>query len=136
MLGIGLVVAVGVWFFLSADNAAAPTEPLSNESPDTATSTPVDDADGGDEQADEAFPRAVTENVIADIVATTAYTAAEVTIDSVTAETWRNGCLGLAEPGEMCTQALVNGFEVRAEANGDVFIYRTDSTGATVRRAE
>ena len=37
----------------------------------------------------------------------------QVIVRSVSAETWPNGCLGLPEPGEACTEALVDGYRIR-----------------------
>lgn len=47
---------------------------------------------------------------------------------------WPDGCLGLPEAGEFCTQALVPGWRVVIESNTrQRWAYRTDSTGSTVR---
>lgn len=46
---------------------------------------------------------------------------------------WPNGCLGLEEPDEMCTEALVNGYLFQAEAEGQTFTYRTNSNGTAIR---
>lgn len=53
----------------------------------------------------------------------------------VTAEqrTWTNGCLNLAAPDEMCTQALVPGWRVVVSAEAGNFVYHTNGTGSTVR---
>jgi len=47
---------------------------------------------------------------------------------------WPNGCLGLAAEGEMCTEAIVPGFEVTLEINGEVSVYRTSEDGTVVRK--
>ena len=58
-------------------------------------------------------------------------------IVSVEQRTWSDGCLELAQTGEVCTQALVPGWRVRLEAEvaGGVrsFTYRTDETGEQLR---
>ncbi|MBE9059702.1 hypothetical protein [cf. Phormidesmis sp. LEGE 11477] len=58
-------------------------------------------------------------------------------IVSVEEETWSDGCLGLPQPDEVCTQALVPGWRVKVEANlpGGLiqFTYRTDETGDRIR---
>jgi hypothetical protein len=48
-------------------------------------------------------------------------------------ETWPNGCLGLANSDEMCTQALVEGWQIVMESGDRTWVYRTDSRGRTVR---
>ncbi|MDT8306486.1 MAG: hypothetical protein RRC07_11160 [Anaerolineae bacterium] len=48
---------------------------------------------------------------------------------------WPDGCLGLAEPDEMCTMAIVPGWQVILRVPGETGLYeaRTDATGNTVR---
>jgi hypothetical protein len=48
-------------------------------------------------------------------------------------KTWTNGCLDLAEPGEMCTEALVQGYEVSVESQGQSFTYHTNGDGSILR---
>ena len=47
--------------------------------------------------------------------------------------TWSNGCLDLQRPDEICTDALVQGYEVTAEAQGRQFIYHTNEDGSVLR---
>lgn len=46
---------------------------------------------------------------------------------------WTDGCLGLGGPAESCLQALVPGFRVELQAEGKVYVYRTDKTGESLR---
>ena len=46
--------------------------------------------------------------------------------------TWQDGCLGLARSDEVCTQALVSGYQVTVEGGSRRLVYRTDGSG-TVR---
>lgn len=48
-------------------------------------------------------------------------------------KTWSNGCLDLEKPGEACAEALVQGYEVTAQAQGKELIYRTNSDGTVLR---
>ncbi len=48
-------------------------------------------------------------------------------------KTWPDGCLGLAKPGEFCTQALVQGWRIILTDNQKTWVYRTDSSGANLR---
>ena len=50
-------------------------------------------------------------------------------------ETWRNGCLEVLKPGEMCTQALVPGYRVTVSDGSQKWIYHTDSNGRKLRLA-
>ncbi|BAY81322.1 hypothetical protein NIES267_07980 [Calothrix parasitica NIES-267] len=50
-------------------------------------------------------------------------------------ETWRNGCLEVLKPGEMCTQALVPGYRVTVSDGGQRWVYHTNSNGRNLRLA-
>ena len=47
------------------------------------------------------------------------------TVD-VTHETWPDGCLGAAQPGQLCSQATVPGFRVLLKLAGRTYEMRTD----------
>jgi hypothetical protein len=55
--------------------------------------------------------------------------AQSVTVISVEAVEWPDGCLGLAMPDQMCTQAIVPGYRVILEADGTQYEVRTDLNG-------
>jgi hypothetical protein len=54
-------------------------------------------------------------------------------IQAAQPQTWPDGCLGLAKPGELCTQALVQGWRIILTDNQKTWVYRTDSSGADLR---
>lgn len=49
------------------------------------------------------------------------------------AETWPDGCLGLAKPDEFCTQALVEGWRIVVTDGSQTWVYRTDENGRAIR---
>lgn len=55
-----------------------------------------------------------------------------IVIMQIDERTWSDGCLGLGA-GEMCSQALVDGFRVEMLAKGKTYFYRTNTTGTSVR---
>jgi hypothetical protein len=59
----------------------------------------------------------------------------DIAVVSTSQMEWPDGCLGLGEPDEMCTQAIVPGWLVVLRAPADDIVYeaRTDQTGNTVR---
>ncbi len=69
------------------------------------------------------------------LATTLGLTPNEVRILVVETRQWRNGCLELEKPGEMCTQAITPGYLVTLEANGKTYQYHTNETGAVVRAA-
>ena len=44
-----------------------------------------------------------------------------------------NGCLGLSDQGEMCSQAVTPGWQVVARSNGNLYVVHVDSNGNNVR---
>lgn len=59
----------------------------------------------------------------------------EVTYVDMTLKDWPDGCLGIAGGDEMCTQAIVPGFEITLKAKDAEYLYRTDMEGKNVRKA-
>ena len=53
-------------------------------------------------------------------------------IDAVERQ-WPDGCLGLAKPEEMCTQAIVPGYLIHLEAQSVTYAYRADKAGNQIR---
>jgi len=58
--------------------------------------------------------------------------ADEITIVSVEAVEWPDGCLGVYVEGIMCIQVITPGYRVVLEANGQVYEYHTNQTGSQV----
>lgn len=48
-------------------------------------------------------------------------------------QVWRDGCLGLAEPGVGCTLAMVPGWRVTVDNGQERWTYRTDDSGSMIR---
>lgn len=48
---------------------------------------------------------------------------------------WPTSCLGLAESGEMCLQVITPGWRIELQVNGQTYIYHTDKSGNSIRRA-
>lgn len=46
---------------------------------------------------------------------------------------WPDGCLGLGQVDESCSQEVVPGYRVALQANGVLYEYHTDETGSLVR---
>ena len=46
---------------------------------------------------------------------------------------WPDGCLGLPQPDEMCTEAIVSGYAVTLRADDREYRYRTSKDGLIVK---
>lgn len=81
----------------------------------------------------ESAPSEIIDAVRQDLSRRTRIESDRLKIVETSRQTWSDGCLGLAQPDELCTQALVEGWRV-VLADGDrTWIYRTDDRGMTVR---
>ncbi len=88
----------------------------------TATPEPVGDGDAAARAAIDAL--AIWLGPVGDRSA--------ITLRSVEAVTWRNGCLELNRAGRFCTEALVDGFRVELALGNATFEVRTDARASVV----
>ena len=79
------------------------------------------------------LPPPVANVVRQDLSRRTGIAPGQLRITQSSRETWPNGCLGLAEPDQVCTQALVEGWRVVVSSGGKTWVYRTNATGSVVR---
>lgn len=79
------------------------------------------------------LPTAVADIVLQDAFTRLSLPVAELRIVQVEEQTWPDGCLGLPQPGEMCTEALVPGYRVTIVGGQQQSVYRTDTTGSQLR---
>src|SRR5260370_29625042 len=70
--------------------------------------------------------------VIAALAAQLSIPADQIKVVSVEEVTWKDGCLGVAHMGMMCTQALVPGFRIRLQANGRTYEFHTNQDGSAL----
>jgi hypothetical protein len=89
---------------------------------------PVDDLAPDAPDAPDAAVRA--REVLADFIG---IDIEKIEIVSYEPAEWPDGCLGLGSPDTMCTMAIVPGWRVELNADGAVYIARTDEVGNAVR---
>ncbi len=61
---------------------------------------------------------------------------ANLRVSETQEKTWPDGCLGLAEPGMMCTQSLIKGWHITVankKQPQQVWAYRTNKNGSVVK---
>lgn len=58
----------------------------------------------------------------------------QIQIETVEQRDWPNGCLGLAEPDEVCTEVITPGWLVGFSIAGTEYRYRVDQTGTNIRQ--
>ncbi|MEH2413739.1 hypothetical protein [Nostoc sp.] len=82
------------------------------------------------------LPRPVANAVLRDLARRQGILTRELQIIDYNQQTWRNGCLELAQPDQVCTQALVPGWLVVVSNGKEKWIYHTNQTGSAVRLNE
>lgn len=81
----------------------------------------------------ESVPAQVIDAVRQDLSNRTRIAANKFKMVKASQKTWSDGCLELAQPDELCTQALVEGWQIVMSYGDRSWIYRTDAQGNTVR---
>jgi hypothetical protein len=81
------------------------------------------------------LPLTVVNAVIKDVSRLENIPQTRLRIVNYSKETWRNGCLEVLKPGEMCTQALVPGYKVTVSDGSQQWIYHTNNNGRNLRLA-
>ncbi|MFB2921871.1 hypothetical protein [Aerosakkonema funiforme] len=79
------------------------------------------------------LPAQVDRAVRQDLSAKTGIAPGKLRITRYSRQTWPDGCLGLAEPDRICTQALVEGWRVVVSDGSKTWTYRTNSNGTILR---
>ncbi|MEH2061221.1 MAG: hypothetical protein V7K50_02945 [Nostoc sp.] len=80
------------------------------------------------------LPRSVANAVLQDLARRQKISATELQIIDYNQQTWRNGCLELAQPDEICTQALIPGWQIVVSNGKENWTYHTNQTGSVLRR--
>lgn len=79
------------------------------------------------------LPRNVADAVLQEIARRSSVPIGSLKIVRAEPRTWSDGCLGLAESGQFCTQALVPGWQISVQSKTKQWIYRTDRAGSIVK---
>jgi hypothetical protein len=75
----------------------------------------------------------MADDIVADLAQQLSIEASSIRILQWEAVTWRDGSLGCPEPGMAYTGALVNGYRVLLEAQGEQHYYHTDEIAYFIR---
>ncbi len=79
------------------------------------------------------LPESVSKAVLNDLAQRLGGTRRRLWIVGFNPQTWPDGCLGLPNPGEVCTMAMVDGWRVEVTNGQQNWIYRSDLRGRVVR---
>ena len=84
-------------------------------------------------QSNNSLPAPIANRVKKDLANRTGIAPGKLKITNYSQETWPNGCLGISEPEQICTQALVPGWKITVTDGQKTWVYRTDNSGRNVR---
>lgn len=91
---------------------------------------PVQTPPPSDENVIGEVPDAILDPILADAAERSGVAADEITVVQAEQVTWSDGSLGCPEPGQMYTQALVDGYQVVLDAAGEQLDYRVGAGGS------
>ena len=115
-----------------APSASATAPAASRPAVETLTPSPSGAAGAA---APDGLPEAAWTAIVDDLSRRLGEPVVDPTVISAVAKTWNDGSLGCPQPGELYTQALVEGFQVVLEVDGERFDYRVGG-GTDVRLCE
>ncbi|HET7646431.1 MAG TPA: hypothetical protein VFM03_08115 [Candidatus Limnocylindria bacterium] len=131
-------VALALAACAAGGGASQPSSATPSDPPSTAPSASPS-ADGHDHTGGPPAPTGIPDDpwhaLLADLEERIGSPVTDVTVVSAEAKTWNDGSLGCPVPGQMYTQALVDGYQVVVEVNGERYDYRIGS-GTDVRLCE
>lgn len=81
------------------------------------------------------LPRSVAYAVLQDLSSREQIPLRKLEIIDYSQQNWRNGCLNLPKPNELCTQAFVSGWRVVLSDGSQKWIYHTNNNGRSLRLA-
>jgi hypothetical protein len=98
-------------------------------SPTAGSSGPAGGPSGGPQSSAGTLPASIIDPIVADAAARLSVDPSSVTIVAAQTQTFSDGSLGCPKPGEMYTQALVDGYQVIVEGDGTQLDYRGSGPG-------
>ena len=84
----------------------------------------------------DTLPTDVKTAVINDAARRTSRTVSAMKILEAKPQEWSDGCLGLGQPDEICTQAITPGYQVTVTDGLRNWTYRTNEAGNVVRLSQ
>ncbi|MGV2829885.1 hypothetical protein [Myxosarcina sp. GI1(2024)] len=82
------------------------------------------------------LPVPIQTAVLEEVARRTSRTVAEFRVLNAQRRQWSDGCLGIPQPDELCTQVITPGWQVIVTDGRRNWVYRTDVLGDRVKLAE
>lgn len=124
---MGTAVLVMVMAACAAPGTASPSDTSTPAATSPSTSAGSEPPEGTDLIGD--VPQELLDQILADASRRTGVAVDELEITFAEAITWSDGSLDCPEPGQLYTQALVDGHQVVIDAAGEELDYRAAGGG-------
>ena len=125
-----LILAGALVLFVACGEAEDTVEPIDEvdevQDPEEGPDEPAEDDDPQGNAEDEAIDDALVDHVAeaVDLAAAEAdVTSDEITVVTAESVTWSDGALGCPQPDEMYTQALVEGYRIELDVDGETMVF-------------
>ena len=79
------------------------------------------------------LPNAVAKAVLQDASRRSRLPVKQLRIAESVKRNWSDGCLEIVQPGMMCTQQVIPGWQVKVVGGRQSLIYRTNNSGSIVK---
>jgi cytoskeletal protein RodZ len=112
-----------------APSNSSETSPDSSETP---SETPSETSEAATTPNAE-LPASVEAAVLQDIASSQNVPVESLKVIEAQSKSWPDGCLGLGGPDDICTFALVDGWQVTVSSGDQQWIYRSDGDGLTIK---
>ena len=83
---------------------------------------------------EDVLPPDVALNIRNQVSAILGVPVESIQLESLEQTEWPDGCLGLPEPEEACTEAITPGWSLVFTADGQEYRFRADQTGTIIRQ--
>jgi hypothetical protein len=92
-----------------------------------------DDDDRYEDKIQDKSAKKVIKSVRKELARFLGISQKKIKVISYTQQTWPDGCLGIAKPGEFCTQVITEGWKVVVNDGVKNWVYRTNNNGKVLR---
>lgn len=96
---------------------------------------PIAEGEGGGMLPPEGNYPAAVMAALAQLAESQSLQPAAITVVEYEAVEWSDACLGVNRPGEMCAQVITPGYRIVLSANGNQYVFHTNTDGSIIRSA-
>lgn len=107
--------------------------PPANDQSNRISQQPSQPAEKSSEKPSEQLPAPIADAVKRNLAKRSGIPVTALKIHTAKRQTWTDGCLGLARANELCTQVVIEGWQVTLTDGKKTWTYRTNNNGQFFR---